>query len=78
MQQNIRYLDLMQERNILGFEMKNNDIVLPSSVCNPDVHCSPRWGLRLNYFWIFMIYLLIFKHFSLHTFRDSGDVWAVE
>uniref|UniRef100_A0A915CX28 Protein transport protein Sec24A n=1 Tax=Ditylenchus dipsaci TaxID=166011 RepID=A0A915CX28_9BILA len=39
--QQVRYMDLMQERNLLGFDLEDNEISLPVSVCNPEVHCAP-------------------------------------
>uniref|UniRef100_A0A1I7S4Z2 Protein transport protein Sec24-like n=2 Tax=Bursaphelenchus xylophilus TaxID=6326 RepID=A0A1I7S4Z2_BURXY len=41
-QQERRYIDLMFERNILGFPFEENQMTLPESVCSPHVKVDPR------------------------------------
>lgn len=40
-QQTSRIIDLMQERSLLKLDNDDVEVELPSSVCNPDTHCSP-------------------------------------
>ncbi|VDN82098.1 unnamed protein product [Brugia pahangi] len=36
-----RYVDLMQERDLLKYGTDDEEIALPPTVCNPDARCSP-------------------------------------
>nr|CDP95043.1 BMA-SEC-24.2, isoform a [Brugia malayi] len=39
--QSTRYVDLMQERDLLKYGTDDEEIALPPTVCNPDARCSP-------------------------------------
>ncbi|VDK42061.1 unnamed protein product [Anisakis simplex] len=41
-QQSSRYVDLLQERNVLKLDDEDIAIDLPPSVCNPEARCSPN------------------------------------
>ncbi|KAI1703848.1 sec23/Sec24 trunk domain-containing protein [Ditylenchus destructor] len=42
-QQSARFVDLMVERNLLGFDCDDNQFELPQVMVNPEVHCSPSY-----------------------------------
>ncbi|EFO26433.2 Sec23/Sec24 trunk domain-containing protein [Loa loa] len=37
----IRYVDLMQERDLMKYGTEDEEIALPPTVCNPDARCNP-------------------------------------
>ncbi|VDM08411.1 unnamed protein product [Wuchereria bancrofti] len=39
--QSTRYVDLMQERDLLKYGTDDEEIALPPTVCNPDARCNP-------------------------------------
>lgn len=35
-----KFIDLMQEKNLLGLDTGDNKIQLPGTVCNPETNCD--------------------------------------
>ncbi|VDN56440.1 unnamed protein product [Dracunculus medinensis] len=36
----MKMIDLMQEKDLIRFGMEENEIIIPPTVCTPDVHCN--------------------------------------